>query len=170
MTTTLPPPRRCMCGRATASAAHSTAHLRKVTMNDTRYGTTGKRREDDRLTTGSSIMPQKKNADAAELIRARSARGIGAVTAILALLKGLPLAYDRDLQEDRAALYEAFDVARDGSIWVLDRLKHDARCAKPCKNRRCVMKQRSSAGWKRHTAACGSITSKFDWQTVPLAL
>ena len=70
---------------------------------------------DDRLTTGSSIMPQKKNADAAELIRARSARGIGAVTAILALLKGLPLAYDRDLQEDRAALYEAFDVARDGA-------------------------------------------------------
>ncbi|OLC56839.1 MAG: argininosuccinate lyase [Chloroflexi bacterium 13_1_40CM_4_68_4] len=69
---------------------------------------------EDRLATGSSIMPQKKNADAAELVRARGARTIGAVTAILAMLKGLPLAYDRDLQEDRAPLYEALDIAREG--------------------------------------------------------
>jgi argininosuccinate lyase len=70
---------------------------------------------DDGLATGSSIMPQKKNPDPAELVRARSARAIGAVTTILATLKGLPLAYDRDLQEDRGPLYDAFDVARDGA-------------------------------------------------------
>jgi len=70
---------------------------------------------DDSLATGSSIMPQKKNPDVAELVRARSARAIGAVASILAVLKGLPLAYDRDLQEDRVSLFEAFDVARDGA-------------------------------------------------------
>jgi argininosuccinate lyase len=70
---------------------------------------------DDRLATGSSIMPQKRNPDVAELVRARSARAIGDVTAILSLLKALPLAYDRDLQEDRAPLYHALDVARDGA-------------------------------------------------------
>ena len=69
---------------------------------------------EDRLATGSSIMPQKKNPDAAELVRARSGRAIGAVASILATLKGLPLAYDRDLQEDRGPLYDAFDVAREG--------------------------------------------------------
>ena len=70
---------------------------------------------DDALATGSSIMPQKKNPDAAELVRARSGRAIGALAAILVTLKGLPLAYDRDLQEDRAPLYESFDTARDGT-------------------------------------------------------
>ena len=68
---------------------------------------------DDSLATGSSIMPQKKNPDAAELVRARSGRAIGAVAGMLAVLKALPLAYDRDLQEDRAPLYESVDIARD---------------------------------------------------------
>ena len=70
---------------------------------------------EDRLATGSSIMPQKKNPDAAELVRGRGARAIGDVTTILATLKALPLAYDRDLQEDRGPLYDAFDVAREGA-------------------------------------------------------
>ncbi len=72
----------------------------------------------DGLATGSSIMPQKKNPDPAELVRARSARTIGALTSLLSMLKALPLAYDRDLQEDRGPLYEAFDVARDGALML----------------------------------------------------
>ena len=65
----------------------------------------------DAYATGSSLMPQKKNPDALELIRARSARGIGALQGLLVLLKGLPLAYNRDLQEDKAPVFEALDNA-----------------------------------------------------------
>ena len=65
----------------------------------------------DEHATGSSIMPQKKNADVAELVRGRAGRLIGDLTAVLATLKGLPLAYDSDLQEQRAPLYDATEVA-----------------------------------------------------------
>ncbi len=63
--------------------------------------------------TGSSLMPQKKNPDALELIRGKAARTIGNLSGMLALLKGLPLAYNRDLQEDKTALFNAVDTARD---------------------------------------------------------
>jgi argininosuccinate lyase len=55
----------------------------------------------DRFTTGSSIMPQKRNPDAAELVRAKTGRVIGALTALLVVMKGLPLAYAKDMQEDK---------------------------------------------------------------------
>ncbi len=64
----------------------------------------------DAVCTGSSIMPQKKNPDVLELIRGRSARVVGALTTLLVLIKGLPLAYNRDLQEDKAPLFDAFDT------------------------------------------------------------
>ncbi len=64
----------------------------------------------DKLCTGSSIMPQKKNPDVLELIRGRSARVIGSLTTLLVLVKGLPLAYNRDLQEDKEPLFSAFDT------------------------------------------------------------
>ena len=64
----------------------------------------------DGLCTGSSIMPQKKNPDVLELIRGRSARVVGALTTLLVLVKGLPLAYNRDLQEDKEPLFSAFDT------------------------------------------------------------
>ncbi len=64
----------------------------------------------DALTTGSSIMPQKRNPDVLELIRGKAARVVGALTQALFLLKDLPLAYNRDLQEDKAPLFEAFDT------------------------------------------------------------
>jgi argininosuccinate lyase len=67
-------------------------------------------RVSDAFSTGSSIMPNKKNPDPAELVRGRAARVIGAQTAILTLLKGLPLAYQRDLQEDKAPLFDAVAV------------------------------------------------------------
>jgi argininosuccinate lyase len=64
----------------------------------------------DALCTGSSIMPQKKNPDVLELIRGRTARVIGALNTLLVLVKGLPLAYNRDLQEDKEPLFDAFDT------------------------------------------------------------
>jgi argininosuccinate lyase len=64
----------------------------------------------DAFATGSSIMPQKKNADVAELARGRSGRAIGALVSILTTMKGLPLTYNRDLQEDKAALFDAEDA------------------------------------------------------------
>jgi argininosuccinate lyase len=66
----------------------------------------------DAMCTGSSIMPQKKNPDVLELIRARAARVIGALSTLLVLVKGLPLAYNRDLQEDKEPLFDSFDTVR----------------------------------------------------------
>ena len=60
----------------------------------------------DAFATGSSIMPQKKNPDIAELARGRTGRAIGEVIALLTMLKGLPLSYNRDLQEDKPALFD----------------------------------------------------------------
>jgi len=64
----------------------------------------------DAFATGSSIMPQKKNPDVAELARARTGRAYGNLMSILTVLKGLPLAYNRDLQEDKAAFFETEDI------------------------------------------------------------
>jgi argininosuccinate lyase len=62
----------------------------------------------DRFTTGSSIMPQKRNPDAAELVRAKTGRIIGALEALLIVMKGLPLAYSKDMQEDKEGAMDAF--------------------------------------------------------------
>jgi argininosuccinate lyase len=65
---------------------------------------------DDSFATGSSIMPQKKNADIAELARGKSGRLIGGLVTVLTMLKGLPLAYDRDMQEDKEPAFDAMDT------------------------------------------------------------
>ena len=65
----------------------------------------------DSVTTGSSIMPQKKNPDVAELVRGKTGRVYGDLTALLTLMKGLPLAYNKDMQEDKEALFDALDTA-----------------------------------------------------------
>jgi argininosuccinate lyase len=67
----------------------------------------------DRFTTGSSIMPQKKNPDMAELVRGKSGRVIGDLVTLLVLMKGLPLAYNRDMQEDKRPAFDAFDTVDD---------------------------------------------------------
>ncbi|NNJ28041.1 argininosuccinate lyase [Alienimonas chondri] len=64
----------------------------------------------DAYTTGSSIMPQKRNPDVPELIRGKSARVVGALMQVMVLLKGLPTAYNRDLQEDKSPLFDAHDT------------------------------------------------------------
>jgi len=75
----------------------STAQFRFVTLSD-------------RFSTGSSIMPQKKNPDAAELIRAKVGRINGALVALLTVMKGLPLAYSKDMQEDKEAVFDAAET------------------------------------------------------------
>ena len=69
-------------------------------------------RLDDGYATGSSMMPQKKNPDVAELVRGKAGRVIGDLTGLLVVLKGLPLAYNRDLQEDKEPLFDAVDQVR----------------------------------------------------------
>ena len=64
----------------------------------------------DKFTTGSSIMPQKRNPDAAELVRAKTGRVVGALNAMLIVMKGLPLAYQKDMQEDKEGTIDALDV------------------------------------------------------------
>ncbi|HYF13890.1 MAG TPA: argininosuccinate lyase [Phycisphaerales bacterium] len=67
---------------------------------------------DDAFSSGSSLMPQKKNPDAAELLRAKSGRIVGSLVTLLTVLKGLPLAYNKDLQEDKEPLFDAVRHAR----------------------------------------------------------
>src|SRR6202040_1018535 len=64
----------------------------------------------DRFTTGSSIMPQKRNPDAAELVRAKPGRIVGALVQLLVVMKGLPLAYAKDMQEDKEGLFDALST------------------------------------------------------------
>ena len=72
----------------------------------------------DAWTTGSSIMPQKKNPDMAELIRGKTGRVYGDLMGLLTVMKGLPLAYNKDMQEDKEAIFDAFDTA-DACLGVL---------------------------------------------------
>ncbi len=67
----------------------------------------------DAYTTGSSIMPQKKNPDVCELVRGKTGRVYGALVGLLTVMKGLPLAYNKDMQEDKEGLFDALDTARD---------------------------------------------------------
>jgi len=78
----------------------------------------------DAYTTGSSIMPQKKNPDVAELIRGKTARVYGDLFAIMTLLKGLPMTYNRDLQEDKEPLFDAVDTVKDCLSIFADMIKH----------------------------------------------
>ena len=89
----------------------------------------------DKFTTGSSIMPQKRNPDAAELVRAKTGRIIGALNGILIVMKGLPLAYQKDMQEDKEGTIDALVVAgavdrrhdRHGARHGAGRRAHEAR-------------------------------------------
>ena len=95
-----------------ASAAICSVHLSRfaeelVIWSSDRFGFIAL---SDAFTTGSSIMPQKRNPDAAELVRAKPGRIIGALTGLLVVLKGLPLAYGKDMQEDKEGVFDAADA------------------------------------------------------------
>ena len=66
----------------------------------------------DAVATGSSLMPQKKNPDSMELVRGKAGRVFGHLVSLLTMLKGLPLAYNKDMQEDKEAVFDAFDTTR----------------------------------------------------------
>lgn len=81
---------------------------------------------DDAYSTGSSIMPQKKNPDIAELVRGKTGRVYGALMSLLTTMKGLPLAYNKDSQEDKEQAFDALDTVRDSVVLftgMLDTLK-----------------------------------------------
>src|SRR5262249_30887727 len=89
------------------------AHLSRIAEEMVLWSTTefGFVRFSDAVTTGSSIMPQKRNPDGAELVRGKAGRVFGHLAALLATVKALPLAYNKDLQEDKEALFDALDTA-----------------------------------------------------------
>ncbi|MBQ6781120.1 MAG: argininosuccinate lyase [Treponema sp.] len=80
----------------------------------------------EKWSTGSSIMPQKKNPDFAELIRGRTGKVYGDLIALLVMMKGLPLSYDRDMQEDKQSLFEAYDSVL-ANVMVFDAMIATAR-------------------------------------------
>ncbi|MFO1475058.1 MAG: argininosuccinate lyase [Verrucomicrobiota bacterium] len=97
-----------------AAAALLAVHLSRLSEDIILWATAefGFVRLPDAYTTGSSLMPQKKNPDVAELARGKSARVIGNLVALLTLLKGLPMTYNRDLQEDKERLFDTADTVR----------------------------------------------------------
>jgi argininosuccinate lyase len=97
---------------ALAAAAITAVHLSRFAEEIVLWTSplVGLVRLSDRFTTGSSIMPQKRNPDAAELVRAKCGRITGALTALLVVMKGLPLAYQKDMQEDKEGAIDAFEA------------------------------------------------------------
>jgi len=86
---------------------------------------------DDKMLTGSSIMPQKKNPDPAELIRGRTGKNFGALLAMLTTMKGLPLSYYKDMQEDKSLVFNSYDTLFE-SLTIVDEL---VKNLKPMKER-----------------------------------
>ena len=97
---------------ALAAAAICTTHLSRFAEEIVLWATPqfGFAALSDKFSTGSSIMPQKRNPDAAELVRGKSGRVIGALTGLLVVMKGLPLAYSKDMQEDKEGTFDALQT------------------------------------------------------------
>ena len=102
------------------AAAIAMMHLSRLAEDLIIYSTAefGFMQLSDGVSTGSSLMPQKKNPDSLELIRGKAGRVFGHHTALLATMKGLPLAYNKDMQEDKEALFDTIDTVR-GSLGVM---------------------------------------------------
>ena len=78
---------------------------------------------DDKMLTGSSIMPQKKNPDPAELIRGRVGRNFGSLNAMLTVMKGLPLSYYKDMQDDKELVFTSYDTLVESIIITSELIK-----------------------------------------------
>jgi argininosuccinate lyase len=107
----------------------------------------------DAFCTGSSIMPHKKNPDVLELTRGKSGRVIGALQHLFVLVKGLPLAYNRDLQEDKTAIFDAFDTVA-GCVSVA------APLVRQTKLRRDVIESRLDAGFLDATTLMEALIAR----------
>jgi argininosuccinate lyase len=96
---------------ALAAAAITSVHLSRLGEDLILYGSQefGLIEFDDSVSSGSSLMPQKKNPDAAELLRGKAGRVVGSLVSLLVTVKGLPLAYNKDLQEDKEPIFDAMD-------------------------------------------------------------
>jgi argininosuccinate lyase len=105
---------RDFCIEFAATASLIMVHLSRMAEDIIIYATTefGFLELSDAISTGSSLMPQKKNPDALELVRGRSARVFGHTLSLLTLMKGLPLAYNKDMQEDKEAVFDTADTVR----------------------------------------------------------
>lgn len=108
---------------------------------------------DDAYTTGSSIMPQKKNSDMAELIRGKTGRVYGSLIGTLTVLKGLPLAYNKDMQEDKEGLFDALDTTKmclDVMMAMIATLKAETK----------RMREAAGEGFLNATDAADYLTKK----------
>jgi argininosuccinate lyase len=105
---------RDFCIEFASAASLIMVHLSRLAEDIIVYATTefGFLELSDAISTGSSLMPQKKNPDALELVRGKSARVFGHTLSLLSLMKGLPLAYNKDMQEDKEAVFDIADTVR----------------------------------------------------------
>ena len=105
---------RDFCIEFAGAAALIMLHLSRLAEDIILYSTSefGFFELSDAIATGSSLMPQKKNPDSMELVRGKAGRVFGHLTALLAMMKGLPLAYNKDMQEDKEAIFDTVDTVR----------------------------------------------------------
>ena len=108
---------------------------------------------DDAFSTGSSIMPQKKNPDIAELVRGKTGRVYGALVSILTTMKGLPLAYNKDMQEDKESSFDAIDTLK-GNLKLFD------GCIATMRFRKDVMAASARNGFTNATDAADYLVTK----------
>lgn len=108
---------------------------------------------DDAYSTGSSIMPQKKNPDIAELVRGKTGRVYGALMGMLTTMKGIPLAYDKDMQEDKEPAFDAIDTAK-GCVRLFADMLRTLRFNKP------RMEQSAKNGYTNATDAADYLVNK----------
>ena len=108
---------------------------------------------DDAYSTGSSIMPQKKNPDIAELVRGKTGRVYGALMSLLTTMKGIPLAYNKDMQEDKEVVFDAIDTVKDCLELFTDMLAS-------MKFREDVMRRSAAQGYTNATDAADYLVSK----------
>ena len=112
---------------------------------------------DDGYSTGSSIMPQKKNPDIAELVRGKTGRVYGALMSLLTTMKGIPLAYNKDMQEDKELAFDAMDTVK-GCIALFNGMLETMELKKE------NMEKSAKNGFTNATDAADYLVKK--WRTV----
>ena len=131
---------RDFCVEFVSSCALVMVHLSRLAEDIILYATSefGFFELSDAVATGSSLMPQKKNPDSMELVRGKAGRVFGDLQALLTMLKGLPLAYNKDMQEDKEAVFDAFDTitaSLEVSATVLRNIRVNAELMRAAANK-----------------------------------